>query len=108
MTQKGHNFGRPAQIRKHFPAVLRQSRSSVVRIGNSSERNHAEVTRKRLQIAFCIMHCASTLRAIVGGYTGAGSRSLNESNRLWLLKKGCVESEVGGYECRNQEEVLAS
>jgi hypothetical protein len=33
---------------------------------------------------------------------------INECNRLWLLKKGCVESEVGGYECRNQEEVLAS
>jgi hypothetical protein len=32
---------------------------------------------------------------------------LNECNRLWALKKGCVKSEVSGCEYHSEEEFLA-
>ena len=35
------------------------------------------------------------------------SKPLNERYRLWLLKKGYAESEVGGDEYRSTEEFLA-
>src|ERR1700687_6226136 len=43
---------------------------------------------------------------MVGEKSPLRSKSLNERNRLWLLKKGCVESESSGSEHHSWEEFL--